>query len=70
MKIYSFQNTVSPEAFDSIEFLQTMDELDSVPTIMKLSSAIDNLSNGKSQGADNTPPSLITYKSRRATTIA
>ena len=57
--MYSLQNTVSLEAFDSIEDLQTIDELDSFPAIEELSSAIDHLSNRKAPGADNIPDNLI-----------
>ena len=62
---------MSPEAIDSIECLQTMDELDSVSNIVELSSAIEHLSNGKAPEPDNKQPDLIkTCKSTMLTTIA
>ena len=57
--LYSRQKTVSQNALDSLECHQTMDELDSVPNIKELSSAINHLTNGKSAGSDNIPPDLI-----------
>ena len=58
-KLYSRQNTVSQNALDSLECLQTMDELDAVPSIDELNIAIDYLTNGKTPGSDNIPPDLI-----------
>ena len=55
----SRQNTVSKNTFGSLECLQTMDELDSVPCIEELNIVIDNLTNGKAPGSDNVPPDLI-----------
>ena len=59
--ICSRQNTVSQNALDSLERLQTMDELvlDDVPSIDDLIIAIDHLTNGKTPGSDNIPPDLI-----------
>ena len=57
--LYSRQKTVSQNALDSLECHQTMDELDSVPNIKELSSAINHLTNGKSAGSDNIQPDLI-----------
>ena len=45
LKSLPCQNTVFPKAFDSINCLQTMDELDSVLTIEELSSVIYPLEN-------------------------
>ena len=50
---------MSQNAVDSLEYLQTMDELDYVPNIEELSSTIDHLTNGKAAGSDNIPPDLI-----------
>ena len=62
--LYSRLNTVSPNALDSLECLQTIDELDTVPSIDELNVAIDLLTNGKTPGSDNILPDLIkTYKS-------
>ena len=57
--LFSRQNTVFPEAYGSIDFIQPMDELDAVPTIEELGSGTNHLSNGKTPGADNIPPDLI-----------
>ena len=56
---YFRQNTVSQNALDSLECLQTMGELDAVPSIDELKIAIDHLTNGKAPGSDNIPPDLI-----------
>ena len=47
--LYSRQNNVSQNAIDSLglDCLQTMDELNYVPCIEELNSAIDQLNNGK-----------------------
>ena len=52
-------NSRSQKAFDSIGYLQTMDELDFDPTILEPSSAIDHLSNENAPGADDIPPEMI-----------
>ena len=49
LNMYSRQNNVSPEAFDSLDCLQTMDEINSVSTIGELSSVIYHLTNAKHQ---------------------
>ena len=51
--LYSRQNTVYPEAFDSLESLQTMDELDPFSRIKVFSSANDHLSSGIAPRANN-----------------
>ena len=55
----SCQNTVSRNALDSLQCLQTMVELDSVPCIEKHNIAIHHLTNDKVSGSDNIPPDLI-----------
>ena len=53
--LYFRQNTVSPEAFDSLKCLQTMIELYSVPGIDKINCVIPQI---KVPGSDNIPPDL------------
>ena len=48
--LYYYQNTVSENALDSFECLETIEEI---------SSAIDHLTNGKATGSDTIPPDLI-----------
>ena len=50
--LYSRQNTVSQNVLDSLECLQTMDELDAIPSIDELNIAIVHLTNGKAPGSD------------------
>ena len=59
--LYSRENTVSPAALDVIECLQTMDELDSKPSVEELSKAIDRLASGKAPGNDGIPPVLTKH---------
>ena len=54
--IYSRENNVSPTALDAVECLPTMEELDTEPTLEKLSKAIDSLASGKTPGSDGIPP--------------
>ena len=56
--LYS-RHTASPEALDSLECFETMNELDSVPTIEELNNVIDYLTNGKAPRSDNIPLDLI-----------
>ena len=56
--LFSSQNTISPEGFDSLECLQTMDELDSIPTIEELNTAI-HLTNDKAPRLGNISSYLI-----------
>ena len=50
---------MSQNALDSIECLQTIDELNSVPSIEELNGNIDHLTNGKTRESYNIPPDLI-----------
>ena len=60
---YSRQNTALLEAFDSLKCLQTIDKVDSVRTIEKLNSGIDDLTDGKTLESENIPPNLIIHGS-------
>ena len=53
--IYSRENIVSLSALDAVECLQTMEELDTEPTLEELSKAIDSLAFGKAPGSDGIP---------------
>ena len=53
--IYSRVNIVSPSALDDVEFLPTMEELDTEPTLEELREAIDSLASGKAPGSARIP---------------
>ena len=59
--IYSRENIVSPSALDAVECLPTMEELDTEPTLVELSKAIDSLASGKAPGSDGIPPDLLKH---------
>ena len=59
--IYSRENIVSPSALDAVEFLTTMEELDTEPTLEELSKAIDSLASGKAPGSDGIRPDLLKH---------
>ncbi|XP_038066715.1 uncharacterized protein LOC119736778 [Patiria miniata] len=58
-ELYSRENIVSDDAFDAIDSLPCMMELDVPPTVMELRKAIDNLPTGKAPGLDGIPPEAI-----------
>ena len=53
---YSRQNIVSPSALDDVEYLPTMETLDTEPTLEELSKAIDSLASGTTPGSIRIPP--------------
>ena len=57
--LYSRENTVSPAALDAIEFLPTIDELDSEPLVEERRKAVDSLASDKAPGNDWIPPDFI-----------
>ena len=59
--IYSRENIVSLSALDAVECLPTMEELNTEPTLEKLSKAIDSLASGKAPGSDGIPPDLLKH---------
>ena len=56
LELYSNETCVSAA---SIKTLPQMDELDTQPTLVELSKAIDVLSNDKAPGEDGIPPEII-----------
>ena len=52
---------MSPAVLDVIEFLPTMDELESEPSVEELSKAIDSLASGMAPVNDGIPPDLIKH---------
>ena len=59
LELYARENSVTQEALDTIEELPVLEELDSEPTMEKLSKAIDALACGRAPGADSIPPEII-----------
>jgi len=54
--LYSRQNVVTTAAFDAIECLPVMEELDTEPTTEELNKTINSLASGKAPGSDGIPP--------------
>lgn len=57
--LYTRKSLVSQSALDAIEQLPIMHDLDALPTIEELNTAIDKLAAGKAPGSDEIPPDLI-----------
>ena len=53
--LYSRENNVSHSALDAVEYLPTMEELDTDATVEEPSKAIDSLTSGKAHGSDGIP---------------
>ena len=49
------ENIVSPSALGAVECMQIMEELDTEPTLEKLSKAIYSLASGKAPGGEGIP---------------
>ena len=60
-ELSSTENTTTDEAFDAIESLPVMTELDTQPTEHDLSKDIDSLTNGKAPGKDTIQPKIIKH---------
>ena len=52
---------MSPSALDAVECLQTMEGLDTEPTLEEFSKAINSLASGKTPGSDGIPPDLLKH---------
>ena len=59
LELYATINHVSTAALDDIPDLPVMEELDSLPTMVELSRAIDCLACGKAPGNDGIPPEVL-----------
>ena len=57
--LYSRENIVPLPALDVVECLPTMEELDTEPSLVELSKAIDSLVSGKAPGSDGILSDLI-----------
>ena len=58
-EIYSRDTITTTSSFEAIENLPVMEELDAVPTVEELSTAIDRSPIGKAPGMDGIPPEII-----------
>ena len=58
-KLYGRGNTLTDTAYEAIETLTSMPELDEPPNELELSKAIDCLHTGKAPGLNSIPPEFI-----------
>ena len=58
-ELYSRENTITDAAYEAIETLPCMPELDEPPDELELGKAIDSLPTGKAPGLDGIPPDVI-----------
>ena len=58
-EVFQTKKPISRDALDSIENMPTMSELDALPTIDEVRSAVGRLSSGKASGDDGIPAEVV-----------